>query len=324
MIEEKELGDQIVEIDGNKFMNFHGFLVPTFGKYSPDFFIDIATRRNNNKSNIMIITGSPGEGKSYCALRLAQIFDSRFDVNIQVVFRREELLKLIGAESPLKRGQVIIVDEAQYVAGSRRWYEEVQKDLMEAIESVRSKGFIIIIVALHLNLMDVVIRKYVLSHMIFMERPGRGIVYDLWTPRFSNEMHRKRQCPIEIQLPGYEECASPTCLTCRYREKCVNIRAIYERRKHDFLNERAEESRQRILERKKARASKRMTNDEYCKILLEHVDSIWFNNRGDVDANWIYSTLEDQDILVGKTKARRIRDYFSRKHENSIPSKNRR
>ena len=72
----------------------------------------------------------------------------------QVVFDRGHFLYLIGNKSPLKRGQIIMADEAQYAMGSRNWYEDLQQDLMEAVESVRSRGYIILIVALHLNMLD--------------------------------------------------------------------------------------------------------------------------------------------------------------------------
>jgi len=136
-------GDQIcyVEHEGKikKVMNWHNYAVEVGSFKSPFFFNEIQARRYKNKSNIIIITGSPGDGKTYCGIRLCEIFDPKFDPYTQIVFTRPQLLHIIGEKSPLKRGQVILIDEAHYQMGSRRWMESVQKDLMDALASVRSE-----------------------------------------------------------------------------------------------------------------------------------------------------------------------------------------
>jgi hypothetical protein len=83
---EKPRGDQFVDPPSGyhgrlKFMNWHGFRVAVSGKVGPYFFNQIESRRKHNRSCIIIVTGSPGDGKSYIALRLAQIFDRNFYVD---------------------------------------------------------------------------------------------------------------------------------------------------------------------------------------------------------------------------------------------------
>lgn len=202
-----------------KVMNWHGYYVEIGAHKGPFFFNEIQNRRNKNKSNIIVVTGPPGEGKTYCAIRLAEIFDPHFDPNTQIIFTRPQLLHVIGEKSPLKRGQVIIIDEAHYGMGSRRWMEAVQKDLMDALASVRSRGFIIMIVALHIEMLDIIVRKYVLSFMIHMEDRGVGVAYRLYTPRFAKELYKTRLGKIRLMLPNAELCDYPDCLTCEYLYK---------------------------------------------------------------------------------------------------------
>ena len=246
--------------------NWNGFKVPS-GCVG---FLDIIdARRKKNQSCMIIITGDPGGGKTYAALRLGEIFDSRFLVKLtpydepgdsQVTFGRKQLMHLIGNDTPLQREQVIVIDEAQFAMGSRRWYEDVQKDLIEQIEAVRSRGFVIIIVSLHLNLLDNIIRRYVLTFMIHMEDRGRGIIYRLYTPRFESEMRKKRIGQLKLNLPNYEICKHPDCLRCPYlypedpAKECILLRATYERSKKAFIGNKniEKEAQHEAKERKRA------------------------------------------------------------------------
>ena len=175
----KQLHSVIGTVGNYKVLNWHGYKVLSGHGKSSHILDEIQYRRNTLKQIMIIIVGAPGEGKSYYALRLAEVLDKKFNPFLQIVFDRTHLLWLIGADSPLKMGQVIVIDEAQFIAGARRWYEDIQKDVMEHIEAIRSKGFVVLIVALHINLLDKVIRKYVLSHMMKMNERGSATVYHL-------------------------------------------------------------------------------------------------------------------------------------------------
>lgn len=227
------------EAAGIKCLNWNGFKMLVGGSYNLKFFNQIAMRKSKMQSIIILITGPPGEGKTYCGLRLCEIFDKDFDVDTQVAFTREHILKLFGPKSPLKRGQCILIDEAHFVAGARNWYEDLQKDLMNSMAAIRSKGFMIIIVALHKNMLDKIIRQFVLTYQIHMEKRGYGIAYALHTPRFEDKTRYNRLGSVALQLPGVESCPSANCLDCKYlyeEDSCKVSRTKYERNKLEFLN----------------------------------------------------------------------------------------
>jgi hypothetical protein len=329
-------------------MNWNGFKVPYSGGKTAEFFDIIDSRRKQNKSCMIIITGDPGGGKTYAALRLGEIFDPRFNVEMtpydepggsQVTFGRKQLMHLIGNDTPLQREQVIVIDEAQFAMGSRRWYEDVQKDLIEQVEAVRSRGFIIIIVALHLNLLDNIIRRYVLSFMIHMEDRGKGIVYRLYTPRFESEMRKKRLGSITLNLPNYELCKHPDCLRCPhlYPEnpkivECNYLRAVYERSKKAFIGNKntEKEAQHEARERKRSanppvvrqleKAQAKVTQDiekvaqrdtaetEIANKIIDHQDELRFDER-----NSVYEASSAQEILkkyydltIGRERTKRI------------------
>lgn len=269
------------------------------------FILDeIQYRRKHVKQNMMIVVGAPGEGKSYFALRLAEVLDDKFDVRLQVIFERGHLLWLIGPTSPLKMGQVIIIDEAQFVAGARRWYEDIQKDVMEHIEAIRSRGFVIIIVALHLNLLDKIIRKYVLSHMALMMERGRAKIYHLWTPPFVDKLFRRTLGKLQLQIPSYDQCKFPSCLLCKYQDKCMTNRAIYERLKREFLGKVSTHSQQKAAQTEQR---KRIIDyNDMLRKVIGHKDKITYN-KSNVEVESVKIILEENyGILLSDAEATRI------------------
>lgn len=301
----ERLNPYIGTIGSNKVFNWNGFGVIVGHGKSTHILDEIQYRRKKVKQNMLVAVGPPGEGKSYFALRLAQIFDKKFNPYQQIVFERTHLLWLLGPNTPLRMGQVIIVDEAQFVAGARRWYEDVQKDVMEHIEAIRSKGFIVIIITLHINLLDKIIRKYVLSHMILMMERGKALVYRLWTPPFLDKLFRKRLGKMALQLPDYEKCAYPNCLICKYQNKCMSLRAVYERLKKEFLGKMALQSQQ------KAEAHERRTHfinyEDTLNKVLQHSDQIVYTHSGTVETESVRLILEEKyGIMLNDSETRRV------------------
>ncbi len=327
--------------------NWNGFKVPVSGGKTAEFFNLIESRRKKNQSCMIIITGDPGGGKTYAALRLGEIFDSRFNVEVtpydepgrsQVTFGRKQLMHLIGNDTPLQREQVIVIDEAQFAMGSRRWYEDVQKDLIEQIEAVRSRGFVIIIVSLHLNLLDNIIRRYVLTFMIHMEDRGRGVVYRLYTPRFESEMRKKRLGSIQLNLPNYEYCKHPDCLRCPYlypedpKKECILLRATYERSKKAFIGNKniEKEAQHEARERKRSgappvarqleKATAKITQDiekvaqretaeaEIANKIIDHQDELRVDERsGAYEASSAQEILNKYySLVISRERTKRI------------------
>jgi hypothetical protein len=291
------------ENSGIKCINWNGFKILSGGSYNMKFFNDLAVRKHKTQSIIILITGAPGEGKTYCGLRLGEIFDKDFEVNLQVAFSREQILYLFGAKSPLKRGQVILIDEAHFSAGARNWYEDLQKDLMNSMAAIRSKGFFIVIVALHKNMLDKIIRQYVLSYMVHIERRGHGIAYSLHTPRFEDQTRYNRIGPVELQIPGFEMCSNPNCLDCRYLygdRPCMVSRARYERIKNDFLNKVSATSEQKEID-KRMRGSL-PPDKELLPMIYEKRYKLDYTGTGTLEWTSLQGILEELGHKVGRTQ----------------------
>lgn len=317
-------GDQIsiIEVDGKpvKVMNWHGYNIQVGAFKSPFLLNEIQKRRNQNKSNIIVITGSPGEGKTYAGIRLCEILDPKFNPNTQIVFTRPQLLHIIGEKSPLKRGQVILIDEAHYSMGSRRWIEAIQKDLMDALASVRSRGYVIIIIALHINMLDVIVRKYVLSFMIYMEGRGNGIAYKLYTPRFAKELYKTRMGRVRLQLPQAELCNYPDCLECEHRSWCTTTRAVYERRKKEFVDNASKQAEARAREREEKKKRLNYSKEIEPMLLKRAKDNkLKRTKRGNITVPSIQRAIEEElERQCGIEQAKHFRGRFKEKYPKIV------
>jgi len=243
--------------------------------YSPIFFDLIQERTNGENGTIIGTGGAPGDGKTYWCERLGEILtrvkpSRRFNPYIQIPFTQEHFLWLISDETPLKPGDVIVLDEAHFAAGARNWFKEDQKEFVDLIASARNMGFIVILVVLHMTMLDKILRNFTMAFYVHLENPGYAIAYKTFTPRFNDEMMKSRIGPVTLQLPDVSKCEHPKCLQCKHLYpktddvvKCFTSRAVYERRKKIFQNIKIEASR----ERRKMKEEEQRSDEDYYAML---------------------------------------------------------
>ena len=277
-------------IDGThlKVYNWHNHWFPVGPGNSTRILDEFQHNKDMIRQNVLIITGPPGEGKTYYAMRLAQILDDKFNPVIQVVFDRSQLIYLIGPNSPLRMGQVILVDEAQFAMSARAWFESLQKDLMQHMEAIRSSGLIIIVVALHISLIDKVIRKHIFSYKIDMKDRGIAIVYRMRMPPFEEDVRYTRIGTMQLLLPDAEYCSHPNCLKCKWLNCCMTNRAVYERAKKLFLGQKNLETQAKDS----TRQNKRLNFDELIAKVRSYKADLQFTKQGKVTPVSISLILE--------------------------------
>ena len=289
---------------GIKYINWNGWALPVGPGCSTYFYDEISHRLRHNKSVVVLFTGAPGTGKTYMAMRLAQIFDPKFDPDKQICFSRLEVYNILSGKTKLKRGHIIILDEAHISVGARSFSAPEQRELVNLIAAARSKGLGMFIIALHQQMIDVIVRNFMSVFMIAMNEPGYGDLYHLYTPRFENRQWRKKLPPIRAELPDAEICDSPDCLSCKYREKCMTIRARYERKKEAYLSELAKQARQRVQE--KLEKQKMPSDDEAVQILIMEANKIRYGVRGGIIISSVQDILRRYGYKCGMTKAREL------------------
>ena len=108
----------------------------------------IARKRNRikrrNKNWLCIMGGDTGSGKSYTAARICELIDPTFlpaiiknGIKSRVALgETHELLNILDA-GKLKRGNMVIFDEAGIAISSRDWFKEINKMIMYILQTFR-------------------------------------------------------------------------------------------------------------------------------------------------------------------------------------------
>lgn len=97
-----------------------------------------------NKNFVLAIVGECGSGKSWTALNLAEKIDPDFNAKKQVVFTARQFLDLVN-KGELKKGQVIIFDEAGVDYDSREWFSVMNKMLNHFLQTWRHRNLCLIL-----------------------------------------------------------------------------------------------------------------------------------------------------------------------------------
>lgn len=295
-------------------------------QYSTNIIDELFRRKNNQESIVITVTGEPGSGKTYFAMSLAQILDDDFyctdtpeppprEDNGQIAFTREQLTHLVSGDSPLKRGQVILMDESHFGIGARDWNNRAQKDLINLISAVRSRGYVLILVVLHTSMVDKIVRDFVTNFEFHMVKRGSAIAYRRWFPQFATEAHSKRLGKMTLTLPESQLCNYATCLDCEYLHKdmvdrCLTIRAIYERRKARFLDK-ASEAANPTEEKKK------LTLADKLDLIMQKKGSLFLSGSR-LSIQSLIPICEENELPTGNNTLYRLRNAFEKQYPEII------
>lgn len=96
-----------------------------------------------NRNLLIIICGATGTGKSFSALTIAKLIDPTFTVLGRVVFTVEDFMELLNS-GRLKRGSVVVWDEAGVGIPSREWYSISNKAINYVLQTFRHLNLCVI------------------------------------------------------------------------------------------------------------------------------------------------------------------------------------
>lgn len=118
---------------------------------------NVEKRFQKNQNWLCLIVGGTGSGKSWSAIKLGEVLDPDFSIE-NICFYPEELLKLIKA-GELKKGAVIVYDEAGITFGSRDFYTDINKALSYTLQGFRAFNYGVIFTTPSASFIDVHARK---------------------------------------------------------------------------------------------------------------------------------------------------------------------
>jgi len=267
----------------------NGHLFARGGGFNTNNLDRILREISEDRLVFLAFTGSPGTGKTFFALRLAELLDPKFKLrdspappgnqdDSQVAFDRDHLNHLLSPESTLKEYQCVVVDESHFGLGSRSWQKSIQQDIVNLLVACRSKRIIFMVVALNITQIDKYLRDFVVNYQFTLEDRGRATLYRRYFHKLEGNPLIEKLDPWILPLPWVERCENPDCIGCHFlfenRKgnpdgiRCPNPRATYERRKLEFLNKQTSSSKDNPDGKRKP------GNPEIAEELKEHVDDI--------------------------------------------------
>ena len=278
---------------GLKLINWGGMVTVEGAGQGLEFMNSVKEALNSSRSVVCCVVGRPGIGKTYAALRLAEIFDKRFTVD-QVLFTREEILEVVSGVRKLRPKSCVIIDESHIALGNRNWAVAAQKSLVELFQSVRHLGLLIFVVCLHPTTLDVQIRNFLISYQLHSERPGVTTPYATSMGRFSDKLYTRRMETLKLRLPGGGSCNYENCLQCEHITTCNNIRAQYERKKRAYLRGIATETIHEVTDAHAKATQRRLSVNDYLAVVKEHTEDIVTNRVCNTDAASVKRILSAQ------------------------------
>lgn len=123
----------------------------------------IKQRIERNKNFLAAITGPTGSGKSYSALFIAEQLDPDFSIT-QVAFTPSEFMTIINSPI-LKKGSVVVFDEAGVGLASAEWQSIENKLMNYVLQTFRHRNFIVFFTSPHLAFISLSSRKLLHCHM---------------------------------------------------------------------------------------------------------------------------------------------------------------
>jgi len=169
--------------------------------YTKIFISTLKSRLERNQHFVILIVGKPGSGKSYTALRIAELIDKNFTLD-NVVYSPAEFIRLV---KELNEGRVIVFDEAGVGVYSRDWQNKINKAFAKLIQILRYKCLGIIFTTPHALFLDKAVRilfDYILLVEGFNRSEEVTICKVFWNPPVNFVFGGEILAPFTIMKNG--------------------------------------------------------------------------------------------------------------------------
>jgi len=148
----------------------------------------------NNKNVLLAITGTTGSGKSYACLRIAELwykqqFNEEFPTDTNTCFSIEEVMeRLTDKKNPVRRGEILIVEEAGTQLGNLDFQNQVSKMFTYVLQSFRSMNVCLIFNLPVLSMLNKSARLLIHAHFT-----TSGIDFDRNVCKLKPKFHQLNQ-----------------------------------------------------------------------------------------------------------------------------------
>ena len=223
-------------------MNIRGNAVPYSAALGvgPYFTNQVMMRINREKPCNTIITGEPGNSKTYTGMALGRGLQPKtFGIKNVVMTYKEFMKGMIEFD----KGEIIVFDEPEYEVGHQEWYKNQNRALTATMRSGRFKVHPLFIPVINKRLLNKVIRENLIQYHINMWERGEGTVYRLSPGVHTDKTYNPEVCEIRVGLLGYHKCKKRWCPDCKsFKDNtCKLFRAQYEHKRGDIQDARYKE-----------------------------------------------------------------------------------
>jgi hypothetical protein len=278
----------------------------TAGRPVGGWFTRKVMGRIYSKNNVLIITTGPtGIGKSYCSLKLCEMFDPKFDSG-RIVFSMKEFLDLLPA---LPSKSFILFDECGVSIGHRTWLSPANMAISMVTQSFRYKYINVVFALPSRYYLDKVPRE-MCHYEIMMQKRGVGAVYKIYKSSFVDSTYTKYLGTLFLGLPSKD-------LTDEYEKmRAEHQDALYERlrKEQEVIVKKQEDKLEKALQ------PKRSFNGDVEKgmlILPQIVDATKDSDQGLIDVHKLRRRFDSIGIKLAHNRAYNIRkELLRRLHAN--------
>ncbi len=306
------------QTQNSEVINYHGFRVfqNQAKGYAPYFQNMLSYRLHKKMATNIIVTGEAGLGKSYLATDICRVMEGldkhgkdRFSLD-QVIFTYSDFMELVLR---LPQGKPIVFDEPSYSMGKREWYKDLNKALVQTIESFRFRIHPLVIPIINKTLLDKIIREQLIQYQITLYDRGRATVYRLKPSQFRDQTYHEYFCKLEYSLSDMHLCARDSCLDCDKLPICNIFRARYERKKASVQEARYEQAKE-LAQRQETRV---LTLTQLENLCLQIKDK--FLKHGKIDVQSLRVAMYDTyGVKVSNAKGYELKSALEMHHGEEL------
>lgn len=253
-----------------------------------------------NKNALIIVCGETGSGKSYVALRIAEIFNPRFSIRY-VVFSAEEFMELINS-GKLKKGSVIIWDEAGVGIPAKEWYSISNKMINYVLQVFRKENLIVIFTTPSFTFIDAATRRlfhaYIETRRIDYKRKQAVVVWMKvqYNPRFGKDYFKHHRATNSEGIEVVKKL--------RFNLPSQKLMDEYENKKIYFAKKLYSETEQELKDIREGKEKSRLTVEQMAKQVLEKKQMFIreYKGRSFIDRVLIMNTFD-----IGRNRAEQVK-----------------
>lgn len=120
----------------------------------------------NEYDNVVVIQGKEGSGKSQLAYQICKCLDPEFNMEDSYVYNYQEFVEAIQKSDEHDRGKIFWMDEGSLVASNREAMTESNKKFVQVLETMRSRGWTLIMTIPSIDRLDLYIREYRVRYLL--------------------------------------------------------------------------------------------------------------------------------------------------------------